>query len=219
MGCCTNTHGVMSTKYTWKVSKTATWEDIHTYEQQFETGRVTFHNSYDYVIGLSKKKKGKRGDEERFKAMVCALQKMTKKLLREGNVKEKKNNNAATNQEKITAWKTKIDTLCKNLESGVKKAKTCKEELGATKYKKLKDSCDTDESVKRVGKKCKCVKKPPTVVKGCMDSAYEEYDENATEDDGSCKTLKKPDLVYGCMDAGEDLPANVKVTNYDPDAT
>ena len=232
-GCCTNTGGRVDTYYMWKVTDdfgaptNFTWEEIRTGRGHFG-GKMYFHQSYDWLIDISEnpsKRKSLKISDEKYKAYVCAMQKMIGSLLKEGNVDPDKNTNGAANQKKIEdVWKREIDSLCKKLEKNEKGTQSCYDELGRTAYNTLRDSCESDESVKRRNGTCKCVKNaaaPPAVTKGCMDSAYKEYNPNATEDTEptSCKTLKKPDYVYGCMDDGENLPANVSVTNYDPDAT
>ena len=45
---------------------------------------------------------------------------------------------------------------------------------------------------------------PPPPIFGCMDDDYVEYDPSATDDNGSCATLK----IYGCIDS--------TMYNYDP---
>ena len=221
--CCTNKGSKVQTYFNWKIATTATWETIRTPRGQFASKQF-FYKAYDWVIEKSKSKLD-AVETETFKAEVCAMQTMIGKLLKHANVDAAKNpDNAATNQNKIEGvWKREIDKLCKNLDKNIesKKTKSCKAELGTTAYNTLKASCESDEVVKRRRGKCKCVKETGTVVKGCMDKSYKEYDKDATEDTSptSCKTLKKPKKIWGCMDDGDNLPDNVTVTNYNPDAT
>jgi len=54
---------------------------------------------------------------------------------------------------------------------------------------------------------CTCMGSPVTTsIPGCTDSCFEEYNANATEDDGSCQTS-----LAGCAD--------VNASNYNPDVT
>ena len=52
------------------------------------------------------------------------------------------------------------------------------------------------------------VQSPPVLIPGCMDPLADNYDPNATTDNGSC-TYTTP--IYGCTDP--------RATNYDPNAT
>jgi len=213
--CCTNTSSKISTSWSWEESTDATWRNIETKKGQIG-GKMFFFEQYAYVMTKSKDKKF---DQEKLKAMVCALKTMVESILSSSwAFDSSKNDKYESNQSQVEAWSKKIKSLCKDTTKNNEAAKSCMAILGKEAYKKLKASCEDDESVKKRGNKCKCVKKTTKVVKGCTDSDYKEYSKKATEDDGSCKTLKKPKVIPGCMDDGEDLPANVVITNYNPDA-
>jgi hypothetical protein len=92
---------------------------------------------------------------------------------------------------------------CKKLKKGTKGAVKTKIGKWITKL----DKACTGSPVAVVG---------PTVIKGCTDETYEEYDPNATQHDAAdCKTLKVV-KVYGCTDS---LAYNYNANATDDDGT